>query len=310
MGVATSVRAVENNDSVAPVSADAGSILISPTKLNINIDPGQTYHGSFIVKNDGDIPEVLRPVATPYSVSGEDYLPDYDTEGSYTQIHKWVTFAESEYPLEPGAEAVVEYTITVPDDIPAGGQYAALLMEVGGGTENMFNTITRVGPVLIAQVNGETRTEGRLLSQTISDFNFDQPPTISATFENTGNVDYTVTSKLQIRNLLTGEIAYTNIESPLESTVFPATTRVIPLPWDDSPSFGIFQIEYEVDFLGESYAITRTIFFCPLWAMVILIVIIISLIILLVIWIARHRHRARALSMATSPSRRPRNQQR
>ena len=107
---------------------DSGSIFISPTKLYLSINPGETVTDSFIVKNESSTPEILRPVATPYSVTGEDYTPDYDTEGSYAQIHNWVTFAQDEYQLRPGDETRVEYTVTAPEDIPAGGQYAAILV--------------------------------------------------------------------------------------------------------------------------------------------------------------------------------------
>lgn len=268
--------------SASPVSAANNShILVSPTTLSVALDPGQVYQGSFSVKNTGDVAETLYPIARPYSVSGENYIPNYDEEQSaYSQIYKWVTFSRSEFYLEPGGEAKVEFVVTTPQDVPAGSQYAALLMEARGDGRSMFNTNTRVGPLLLAQVNGETRLEGKYRNQHMSQFVALGPFVAQTYFENPGNVDYKVSSTLVARNFFTGNNDYDNTEAPVELLVFPDRPRLIDITWPDQPLFGIYNVTYTVNFLDEDHTIERVVIFFPIWAILLFVALIIFLIIL------------------------------
>lgn len=282
----------------SPVSAsdeqDTPTLRISPAKEVLALDPGDTYTGTYTISNVSTEDITFSLVSSPYSVSGDAYNPDYSTRDTYTQIADWVELAAAKYTLAPGEFTDVTYTIKVPLDVPAGSQHAAFFADIQsddlpeGATG--VQAISGVGMVLLAQVNGETRREGTYHDQRVTQFVGFGSFRAQTSFENTGNVDYTVTSTLTIRNFITGNYEYDNSELPAQSVVFPGKSRTIELTWPEQPLLGIYNVTYNVNFLDEDHTLERVVIFCPIWV----ILLFAGLIAFLIIYaILDHRKRRR-----------------
>lgn len=279
---------------------------VSPVKQKISLTPGSSYKGSFKVQNAGAGTFNYTVYATPYSVVNEQYDPDYNTVGTYSQIADWITFDKKteKGTLQPGETVDVEYTVNVPEDVPAGGQYAALMAQTDtGNAENAtINAIHRVGMILYAAVPGETRNSGEVVKNNVNTFYFEPPLTVSSLVKNTGNVEATANYKVKIYPLFSNEAVF-NTEDAEEGAyardVMPETSRFNSITWEGAPNIGIFSVEQTIEFAGQTSTVKKLVLICPLW----LLFIIFALLFFIIFWlVSRARDRKKSANSAKSSS--------
>lgn len=285
-----------------PVSAAEQAAIhlqVSPVKQKISITPGSSYSGSFKVQNVGTEPFEYSVYATPYSVIGENYDPDYTDKTNYSQIAEWVTFdyRTEKGALQPGTSVEVNYTVNVPVDVPAGGQYAALMAQTdSGNAENATVSVTRrVGMILYATVPGETRATGKIIKNTVNSFFFNPPISVSSLVENTGNIEQTATYTVKIYPLFSNEAVFSNEDTPDTRDIYPDTSRFNSISWEGAPQIGLFNVEQKIQLGDQESVVNKLVLICPLW----LLFIIFALIFMMIFWLvsrARGRKRAAASS--------------
>ena len=275
---------------VASVSAAGeSSLTFGPTSQRVSLQPGEKYRSSVIVSNPatsaGDTKFAL--FVYPYTVTNDNYDPAFDKMNTYTQIVDWITLDKTEGTLAPNDNMEIGFTIDVPEDAPAGGQYAAIVAQDMTNLENnnsgnvQIASISAVGSIVVADVAGQTREYGEIFENNMPTFVMSAPFTASAGVKNTGNVHTDAKSVLQIWPLFSGEEIYTNEESEdNEQLVVPDTTRYFFNTWEDVPVVGIFRARQTVTIFDETSVNEKIIVICPLW----LLFIVIFLIVLLLIW--------------------------
>lgn len=269
--------------------AEGSSLTFGPTAQRISLKPGETYRSSVVVSNPAMSTRDTKFMLyiTPYSIANDDYDPVFDRAGTYTQIAEWITLDVTEGTVAPNENKEIGFTIKVPEDAPAGGQYAAIVAQdmtsVGDGESSgvSVKSIGAVGSVVVADIAGQTREYGEVIENDVPGFVFNPPFSTSAGVTNTGNVHTDAKSVLQIWPLFSDEEIYTNEESEDNAKlVLPDTTRYFFNTWEDAPAIGIFRARQTVTIFGETSINEKIIVLCPLW----LLFIIIFLIALLLIW--------------------------
>ena len=278
-------------------------IQVSPTKQKISLTPGSKYTGSFKVMNVGKAGFNYTTDATPYSVVNDSYDADYASATAYNQISEWIKFdskTKTGY-LQPNEVREVTYTVNVPEDVPAGGQYAVIMAQTdAGNTENATVAVVhRVGMILYAAVPGETRASGEIIKNTVNSFYFDPPITVSSLVKNTGNIEQTATYTTNIWPLFQKETVFSNADNPLTLDIIPETSRFNSITWEGAPSLGIFYVEQTIDFAGETSKVGKLVLICPLW----LLFIIFALLFFIIFWlVSRSRDRKREMREARGES--------
>ena len=305
---ALSLGALTYAFTTADVAAEQAPIhlQVSPVKQKISLTPGSTYTGTFKVQNVGTMPFDYSVNATPYSVTNEQYNPDYSSVTTYSQMADWITFDKKteKGTLQPGTTVDVVYRVNVPADAPAGGQYAALMAQTeSGNAENATVAVVhRVGMILYAAVPGETRSGGEIVKNTVNSFYFNPPLTVTSLVKNTGNIEQTAKYHVNIYPLFSNEAIFNTDdaeEGAYDRDVVPETSRFNSITWEKAPSIGIFSVEQTIEFAGETSTVHKLVLICPLW----LLFIIFALVFFIIFWlISRHRDRKRQAARRSATS--------
>ena len=102
---------------------------VSPTQFKMSADPGQTWSSSLRVINGNqtDIPVYLSVAL--FTADGETGQPRFITPPvDSNTLADWIT-VPSEPLIIPAEQAIqIPFTISLPEDAPPGGQYAALFV--------------------------------------------------------------------------------------------------------------------------------------------------------------------------------------
>ena len=276
---------------------------ISPPVQEIELTPGENYTGSFQVQNTGTEEFGYKVFVSPYSVTDENYSPDYETKNTYSQMADWIIVQEPSGTLPADEVRDVFYSVSVPEDVPAGDQRAIILTELvpldeadttseGNGTA--IKNISQVGSIIYAKMNGgETHEAGRILSNKTNRFVLSGPIKTESLVENTGNTTIKASCTMQVYGAFDNqeqeEPIYSSENQPKEFVVLPETKRLNVLEWEETPKLGLFKVIQTVEMLDETSTVEKIVLVCPLWFALTVAILIILCIIWLVTRIGKRR---------------------
>ena len=105
------------------------ALKITPVTRQISLQPGDTYAGdtagpfAIRVTNPSAQAVEVSAVVKPYSVTDKTYQTfSYSRSTAFNQIASWISFSQTDYTIQPGEVAEIPFSVTVPDDAPAGGR--------------------------------------------------------------------------------------------------------------------------------------------------------------------------------------------
>ena len=116
---------VGNNTSQSQVS------VIGELSQDREARPGETYHGTIVVKNDTNEPQEAKIYQTDYLFYSNG-TNSYGEPGSHARSNaRWITFGPSYLELPPQALITIQYTVTVPvrRDSLIGTYWSMLMVE-------------------------------------------------------------------------------------------------------------------------------------------------------------------------------------
>ena len=111
------------------------SMTVSPMNQRIVLTPGETYQGSISVSNPASSSESLKYTTEVGSFTqkmddnNNKGSVDIDSVSSYNQIMDWITLDRTSGEVAPNTTQTIPFTVNVPADAPAGGQYATILVK-------------------------------------------------------------------------------------------------------------------------------------------------------------------------------------
>lgn len=278
---------VEANDETAdnPIS----SIRLSPVSKRLTLNSNELVDSKIKITNTGSKELNFRVYSAPYGVVDISYDADFERQTDYTKLSNWINFEKTEYTKIASGDTVdVPYNITVPEDIPGGGQYAVIFAETLPENDDQaegtsIQTVGRVGSLLYADLGGETRREGELIS-------FNQPTFVGSTLKpvaqirNSGNIDFDFTHSTNIKTLFGKEV----FNNSISRSVLPATTREVAQEWSEAPVVGIYMVNNKISFLNETHVDeTKLVYIGPLWILITVLIILGLILILIVVIIIR-----------------------
>ena len=290
---------------------------VSPMKQTVSLVPGQTYSNGVTVSLPLDANKDMHyeVSAVPFKVDDKDnnYSIVLDGSDERNEIVKWVSLSDGVNTvkggdvltgeLAPGEKLSFIYTIDVPESVPGGGQYFAVLVKSipslsDDNNNNLVISETHsIASVVYVELSGEIKLDGIIRDNSINGFLLKPPITTSFIAENTGNTHFVVTYYLQVYPLFSNEEVYTNEEKPSTDYVLPGTSRFISQTWDGAPSIGIFRVRQTAyySFAEDQPSIAeRIVIICPIWLLFLIIFAIVAIIIYFVIKVKARRAEERS----------------
>lgn len=277
---------------------------ISPVANRVVLNPGDELTYKMEVDNIGAKKFKFRVYATPYTIANEAYEVNFNTDTNRTQISRWISFnqnmnakkdsekkwqKEVTFEIEPDKRQEVEYKISVPKDIPEGGQYATIFAESvpeEAASSTGVRTISRVGLILYGRTNGETTEEASITNFNMKSFMTSGKITAEVDIANKGNTDFTATVSMKIDKLIGGTVAEVDAPYPV---IPDSPTRHAVLEWEDTPVFGIFNVQTTITALDQTVTENKIVLILPLWIIVIMLVLLTIIIAWLIILIRKRR---------------------
>ena len=262
-----------------PTSAGSGvNLKISPVSNYFTIKAGDTQNYTMTVTNNGDEEFSYKLYAAPYLVVDEDYTVNFDEENatSYNQIARWVSFKDENgsyndtaiYKIAAGESQTILYRITVPDDIPEGGQYCVIFAESINDTpvaSTGITAVTRVALTLVGHGSGVTNEFAEIVDFNISHPFTSEGITASSKIKNSGNTDFEASYAFTVKTIF-DKVVYTDSST---YTILPETERRFGLTWADAPVFGVFKATFTVAAADAVREETHLVFIVPIFVLVI-----------------------------------------
>ena len=286
------------------------NISISPVSNVLQIASSSTYNDEIEIKNDGDNDMNVEVYAAPYSYvyseEEDSYKLGFNNENNFTQISRWITFKDAggswvkraEYTIKPKSSLKVEYKISTPESVPAGGQYAVIFAHTLNGVVSSSGIRTEASPGLVVygrSTEGETIVKAEFRDMTIQQNVTDANGTrnnfyASAKIKNAGNVDFSAYGTMKV----TGLFGSTKYETPQENarlSVIPESELTVSDEWEDSPSMGIYKVSWTVNAGGETQTIERIVLVNPILVIIITIILLTIIVTLVIIGVRRRKER-------------------
>ena len=300
----------DSGDSVSDeITTAATNISISPVSQILAIEADMNYEDSFKVSNDSNNDMEFEVYAAPYSYTYSEeedtYKLGFNNENAYTQIVRWITFKDSsgawvkttKFTVKAGESVEVQYKISTPSSIPAGGQYAVLFAHTLSGetTSSGIKVEASPGLVIYGRSTGDTVTDGEISALTIKqtmekDGTLSNIINASAKIKNTGNVDFMAKGTLRVTGIF-GRVYYETPTNSGRTSVIPESEIMIKEAWDDTPFFGLFNVEWIVDSLGQTETISSTVLIMPPIVIIIILLLLTIIIVWIIIMVRKRRER-------------------
>jgi hypothetical protein len=212
---------------------DAVALTISPIRLELSADPGQTVNSSFKLFNEQTTKQTYYITFARFETKDETGEPQFvpGKEGLPT----WVD-APSSVVAPPQEYYEVPFSITVPRDIDPGGYFAAIFASTNppqeGGTTDIALQ-AQVGTLILFRVNGQF-SEG----ETVLEFNIKNkdhwhvslPIEFYYRFQNSGADRAKPLGDITVRNMF-GRISKIVNANPSAGNTLPQSIRRYETAW-------------------------------------------------------------------------------
>ena len=255
---------------------------ISVAQQHIDLEPGTVLNDAFFVFNRGTAQVDISVTVAPFDKSDFGNVNENRPRVDRSQLARWTSVdGADKFTMEPGSKREIAYTINVPQDFPAGGQYAQIIVvakasdPAGSGVSGEYG----LGFKIYARTTGgDTRDSAKLIAHEVPRFYFKGPIGATAKIENTGNIDVAVSMKLKVTDIFfKNREAYNNDTD--EFFILPETTRAQTNQWAGAPMLGLFRVESTVSFLGENYDRAEVVLIFPLFLLIVILVIMILIVV-------------------------------
>ena len=209
------------------------ALTISPVRMEISGDPGQTLGGTIELFNEQDETKTFYSSTANFEARGDSGAPYFlpDTNKGFAS---WIKVQES-IDLKTGERTKIPFTIQIPAGVEAGGYFAAVLWGTSPAVQQggQVSVSGKLGVLILLSVKGEIKEGGGLLDLKIEEagrFVNSLPIKFIYRFSNDGSERVKPAGELKIKNLFGFTTATLNA-NPQSGNVLPGSIRKFSVVW-------------------------------------------------------------------------------
>ena len=208
------------------------ALTITPIRMEIAGDPGQTLSKEMTLINERDTPETYYVTYSNFESQGETGSPQF-TEAK-DDLGTWMT-AQEKVVLAPKSSKIVQVKISIPTNADPGGHFAVIFWgTTPPSTAPGEVTIgAKTGMLVLLRVNGDVNEKGGLLEFGTKDkqkYYTALPVSFYYRFQNSGGDRIKPTGDVVIRNMI-GLKTKTISGNPVQGNVLPGSIRRFETSW-------------------------------------------------------------------------------
>ena len=215
----------------SPLNVEA--LTVSPVRMEITADPGQTVTGKLLLLNEQDGTKTFYSSFENFEPSGDSGAPRFIGAGD--GLATWMEI-DSKVTLESGKSIDIPYSITIPQNAEPGGYFAAIFFGsqapgVQGGGEVSIGG--KIGVLILLRVSGEVAEGGGLLEFITKEKNrffSTLPISFFYRLNNTGGDRIVPSGEIKIKNIFQITSA-TLLANKNEGSVLPGSIRKFEVIW-------------------------------------------------------------------------------
>ena len=289
--VAPVTNVFADEDKTTTATNSSSWIQVTPVSSRVVLRPGQELEYSMVVSNIGTDKFNYSVYTAPYSVVDENYNVSFSNETNRTQLSRWIKFIKEDGStsdiykgsLDPNGKQTINYRISVPENIPAGGQYATIFAQTDNDNDNKdtsgIKTVSRIGLVVYGRTNGETDDRASITDFSVPGFLNNGPITATSKVKNEGNTDIEAKYKFTVKSVFGNTLH----EDEQAYNILPDTERRLNSEWKNTSPMGLFWVTYSVSSsaLANAKEETKLVIILPIYMILIMLI----LLTILVIWI-------------------------
>lgn len=230
------------------------ALTISPVRMEISGDPGQTLQGELELLNEQQEAKTFYSSTANFEARGESGAP-YFLPDTSKGLASWISVQESVV-LKPGERKTISFSIEIPRNTEPSGYFAAIFWGTsppqtqGGGEVTVGG---RLGVLILLSVSGQTQEGGGILELKTDAGKFltSFPITFVYRFSNDGSQRTLPDGQLKVKNMFGGTVATLNA-NPSLGNVLPKSIRKFEVAWktkaqDDFDEFEKVKQQYIKD---------------------------------------------------------------
>jgi hypothetical protein len=216
------------------VVSEVHALTVSPVKIDIEADPGQTVGGVFELHNEEQVSRTLFVSYENFEPSGDFGTPRF--VGSGEGLATWLQATE-ELTLGPDEREVIPFTITVPADTKPGGYFAAIFYGAQNPRAADDGEVAiggKLGVLILLRVRGDIEEDGGINAFSAKDSErfFTQLPISFVTqMTNRGGDRIVPRGGITISNIIGMEADRIEV-NPSEGSILPNSSRTFTTLWD------------------------------------------------------------------------------
>ena len=212
------------------MTGKASALTLSPSRLEISGDPGQTLSEKMILINESNNTETFYSSYANFEAQGESGDPAFVT--ATDDLGTWIS-TQSSITLKSGESESVPFTVTIPKNAEPGGHFAVVFWGTGAVTPGSVGIGSKTGLLVLLSVNGNVKESAGFLNFNTLGKQFwysTLPVSFEYRFKNDGGDRIKPEGTLTLRDSIFLP-AQTLDANPGAGNILPGSTRRFQVDW-------------------------------------------------------------------------------
>lgn len=229
-------------------AGSAQALTLSPVKIEVAGDPGQTLRGELDIMNEQSFTKTYYSTFENFEPSGDTGSPKF--VGAENGLATWLQ-TDTSFTIADGQTVKIPYTITIPADAEPGGYFAAIFWGEDNPAAKEAGEVSiggKLGALILLRVSGDIPEAAGIQEYGTVDNRWlfaNLPVSFTYRFKNDGGDRVVPLGNVIVTNVF-GATAATVNANETEGSVLPNSARRFGAVWgvavkEDAPAKGFIQ---------------------------------------------------------------------